>query len=291
MICAFPATQPDGAAIWQKARRFMDVILHIGAHFCAPSGVQIGTGRHRRSLTAADIGYRGAACNRLDLLEGLLPGPGGQPCRGKTIRAIDHAQMTCDGYSRQGRDYLEISDENMLGLVRSNLRFAELYSGAGERIARLAEAFAGYLSDIVLTIRSPEGYWAASLASPAATHDGPPPAALLHRIADSDRSWRDVITDVSQAAPEARVHVIPFEGGAGRPDARHRDMIFSPEQGAELRERYADDLLWLVSGAEGRARLTQETQNKAGPHLPETDMREGRYDERRHRQVARAGRS
>ena len=332
MIAQIPATQPRGAAFWQKATRFMDVILHIGAHRCATTSFQQYMRRNAESLGRAGIGFWGPIRTRSGLFRGLLPGPCGK--RGTQARAMARVRMRCAETADQGVTQLVVSDENMLGTMRGNLRLADLYSGSRARVARFADAFSGYLTDILINIRSPEAYWTSAFGYLAEQGYGVPNPDQIARIADSDHGWRDVICDVAHAAPSARVHVLPFEDFAGRADAqltavtgrsapkhaaneRHNEtpqlpglqacvdgsryaglqgtgrwMPFSPAQQASLQKRYADDLMWLTAGADGLARLAEDpTHNKAGTHLPTPHMTEGRYDERRHRQVARAGRS
>jgi hypothetical protein len=240
-------------------------------------------------------------------------------------------QLRCAKSVDLGVKQLIVSDENMMGTMRANLRVGELYGGVGERIARFAEAFQGHLTDIFLNIRSPEYYWASVFGLFAEHGRGTPHPGLLRRVAHTPRSWRDVVTDVSCAAGGARVHVLPFERFAGRPDAQLAHLIgrpapghaaqdkrnttlpleqlrrvmspsegslpegegrwmpFDDEQRAMLRETYADDLMWLESGAEGLAVLAEyPAHNKAEKHLPSPDKTRGRHHGR-HAKVARAG--
>lgn len=60
-----------------------------------------------------------------------------------------------------------VSDENMMGSVRENLRLGDLYCEVGERMARFGEAFGeafgDQISDGALNIRASKGYWASAL--------------------------------------------------------------------------------------------------------------------------------
>ena len=154
-------------------------------------------------------------------------------------------------------------------------------------------------------------------------------------IACDPRSWRDVITDLSCALPDAEILVLPFEHHMGRPqnvlqqatgasaprDVMHRwlnrapdlpalrramaqqggetDVIpqgqgrwlpFSTEQNAQLREAYADDMHWLMAGADGLAQLiTDPTRNTTGSNLHAGVLTEGIGHEQGQEELARSG--
>jgi len=73
------------------------------------------------------------------------------------------------------------------------------------------------------------------------------------------------------------------------PDGEGRWRPFSESQAAALREAYADDMMWLASGADGLARLLNDTSDsRAGQHPPETDRTRGRHDDSQERRMARA---
>ncbi len=218
MIAALPVTQPCGAAIGKKVLMVMDVILHIGAHRCATTSFQHYMRHNRVKLSACGIGFWGPLRTRSGLFRGLQPSATDITGSKDTQTAIARVQSACEHSQKRGLETLVVSDENMIGSMRGNLRFAELYSGAGERVARFARAFSGYLTDVALNIRSPEAYWTSTFGFFAQNGHALPSPALVTRIANAGRTWRDVITDVARAAPEARVHVAPFEEFAGRPD-------------------------------------------------------------------------
>jgi len=333
MIATIPVTQPFGTAIRQKARWLMDVILHIGAHRCATTSFQHYMRSNRAVLTASGIGFWGPLRTRSGLFRGIQPGPEIRLGRDVKRRALGRVRLRCAQSEEMGLRKLIVSDENMIGSMRANLRLADLYTGAGGRMARFAEAFDGYVTDVALNVRSPELYWASMFGFFAEHGRGLPRAGLLSRIAASPRSWRDVIEEIARAMPRARVHVLPFERFAGRADqqlcllsdtavpavtddACHnktpdldalrqivapgegtlpggsgRWMPFSKTQRAEMRERYADDLMWLAGGADGLAELAQiPAQSEAETHLPKPELTKGSDNDSRHRQVARAGR-
>lgn len=302
MIGANPAYRPIGAALAQRIRAAMEVILHIGAHRCATTSFQHYLRKNTDSLTRQGIGAWGPFRTRNGLFRGILPGPVAANGRDQHRRAIGRVRMNLGRSAALGLRWMVVSDENMLGSIRENLRFGELYSGAGERLARFHQAFGGQVTDIVLNIRAPNTYWASALAFSLTRGRDLPSAAALSRLSTSPRSWRDVVTDVACAMPGARLWVTPFERFAGRPEAQlaaltggslplthARDWLnaaprlpelrglpcgqrlpqgegrwqpFSPAQQAEMQDSYADDLMWLTGGADGLARIIPDKTRK-----------------------------
>ena len=238
MITAIPCRWPVGAALWQKAQNAMDVILHIGAHRCATTSFQRFMQANAASLTKAGIGFWGPERTRTGLFHGLQPVPRIRPEPGAQRRALGRVKLHCHQTQEHGTRRLIVSDANMLGLVRANLRLAALYSGAGERIARLSEAFGERLTDILINIRSPELYWASLLGQSVSNGNIVARRPLLRRLAQTERSWRDVITDVACAAPHVRLHVLPFERFAGRPEAQLQIAAPASSPMTAARERH-----------------------------------------------------
>jgi hypothetical protein len=64
---------------------------------------------------------------------------------------------------------------------------------------------------------------------------------------------------------------------------------FTAAQRASLRERYADDLMWLAAGADGLAWLMDDPEKTwTGPNLSGTDMTRGKRNDHEERPMARA---
>jgi hypothetical protein len=198
----------------------MDVILHIGAHRCASTTFQNYMRLNAGRLAHRGIGFWGPRRTRAGLFAAVIPVPG--PARGRDLRrrATGRVQMHLARSAAQGCATLVVSDENMMGSVRGNLRIGELYCGVGERMARYHQAFGGRISDVVLNIRALDTYWASALGYGVMRGHALPGNAMLERLAGGARSWRDVITDVACAMPDARLWVLPFEIFAGRPEAQ-----------------------------------------------------------------------
>lgn len=311
----------------------MDVILHIGAHRCATTSFQHYLRANGADLKADGTGFWGPVRTRSGLLHGLLPLPGQRGQAALFDQARARIARHCAQSAEAGVARLIVTDENLMGTMRGNMRFADLYSGVGERVARLAEAFDDHLTGIAVNVRALDTYWASVLGYAVLRGRGVAPAALTARLVGAARSWRDVIADVAAAAPGVALTVLPHEDFAGRPEAqlaaltgrsgpltRARDrlnatpllpalrtlagrdaprlpagdgawMPFDDTQRAALRETHADDMMWLTAGAGGLARLARpEIQNRDGANPARTDLTRGRHHDRRHIEVARAGR-
>ncbi|WP_186766243.1 hypothetical protein [Falsiphaeobacter marinintestinus] len=214
----------------------MDVTLHIGAHRCATTTFQHYLRMNGERLTTTGLGFWGPRRTRAGLFSGLTPGPRAATGRNPQRRATGRVQMNLARSAQAGVPRLIVTDENMMGSVRENLRLCDLYCGVGERVARFAAAFDGYLSSVTLNIRSLEMYWASALAYSVTRRAGLPNRLAIARIVSRARSWRDVITDVACAAPGVRLQVLPFETFAGRPEAQLFAMTGQPGPKEHARE-------------------------------------------------------
>jgi hypothetical protein len=328
MIAAIPVYRPAWAALCQRIAKAMDIILHIGAHRCATTTFQHYMRLNHDGLKSSGIGFWGPRRTRNGLFSGLTPQPHVATGRNLQRRAAGRIQLGCARSAMSGVQTLVVSDENILGSVRENLRLGELYCGVGERIARYGHAFGGRVSDVLINIRSLEKFWASSLGFGLTRGMGTPTRQSLDRISNGPRSWREVVTDVACAAPQARIRVLPFETFAGQPDVQlevmtgqkapkthARDWLnatpklaelreysteipagegrwqpFDATQIAMMRETYSDDLMWLAAGAEGLATLTQDPNKKPAEKNPlTTDLTRGRYHDYEERRLAGTG--
>ncbi|MFK7752928.1 MAG: hypothetical protein AB8B51_10285 [Sedimentitalea sp.] len=308
----------------------MDVILHIGAHRCATTSFQHYLSENETRLAQSGLAAWGPARTRGGLFSSVLAPPGPvMHRRDVRKRAVGRVRMALDHCATLAVSQLLVSDENLLGSIRHNMRRGALYAGAGERVARLVAACDGRVRDIVLNIRSPELYWASALGYGVARGFCAPEALDVTRFAQAGRTWRDVITDIACAASGIRLHVLPFETFGNRPDVQlhvlsgiapprqhartwqnatpklaalralpgaetlpcgeGRWMPFDRAQRAALRESYADDLMWLASGADGLATLTTDPEkNRTGTTPPQPDMTRGTRNDRQEGRMANA---
>ena len=332
-LVPFPVKWPAGAAndCWRGPA--MKLVLHLGAHRCATTTFQDYLRRNRDHLASDGISFWGPQRTRNGLFRGLQPGAAPSIARDPARRGVGRVRLSCLKARAQGVQTLIVSDENMLGTMRENLRRTALYPAAGERIARYREAFDGHISDIVLNIRALEWYWPSVIGYGLTRGLGLPGPTRLDQLAADGRGWRDVIADLACAAgDDVRLWVLPFETFAGRPDAQLAAMTQRPapvdhnggwlnatprlpalrdlkdsrttgllppgegrwqpfdiEQRAALRERYADDMMWLRAGADGLAQLIDDKMTgRAGTHRTAATMTRGSRNDQPERRMARA---
>lgn len=220
MNASIPCPWPPGTALARKAiRAIMDIILHIGAHRTATTSFQQYLRDNMGALQAQDIGFWGPRRMRKGLFSGLYPRPAAAKGRNLQRRAEGRVQMHAELACRGGIKQLIVSEENMMGAPRECLRRKTLYPAIGERMARVAQAFDGRITRVVMSVRAQDLWWS-SIAAYAVNRGHQMPGALtLDKIAENRRGWRDVITDLACAVPGADILVLPFEQYGGRPDA------------------------------------------------------------------------
>lgn len=237
MIVPFPLTGLRPAALHQRPRNAMKVILHTGAHRCATTSFQEYMRHNAQALEKQGIGFWGPYRTRNGLFHGIQPGPAPVSGRNLVQRAQGRLKIQMADSSGKGTRQLLVSEENMIGSVRQNLRLGDLYGGVGERMARFSQAFGGAVTDVALSIRSLDSYWTSALAYAVARGHKLPSAATLERLAQSPRSWRDVITDIAAAMPDVNLHVLPFETFGTRPEAALQALtgIDAPRTHARVR--------------------------------------------------------
>ena len=329
------AVSPDGRATavrrnvyWAARGAQVKVILHIGAHRTGTTSFQAYLRRHADELRASGIGFWGPRRTRTGLFSGIQPKPGRSFAAAKRARGRIMLQM--DRAARDGVKTLLISDENLMGSVRLNLRTGRLYPDVGERLSRYFYGFNGAVDKVVMSVRGLDQYWSSAAAYGVGRGHTKLSPACCSAIAEETRSWRDVIEDVACAAPKTKIEVVPFETISGRcdhlftacteqgaprahnaewlnraptaaqlrsiltergedssslPDTCERWNPFDAAARAALRETYADDMHWLVAGANGLAKLTEEfgpaRARNTLPHGPQNrgqghDKQEGR---------------
>jgi hypothetical protein len=214
-------SRPPGAALLDKVNRFMDVILHIGAQRTASTTFQHYMRCNADTLRRQGIGFWGPLRTRRGgLLAGIVPVKGPVTDERQFTLARGRIAVQCEKAEQRGIKTLIISDENMLGNVRQNLRDTSLYRDGAERMARFAAAFDGRVTRVVTAIRSLDAYWASSLAYGVGRGHAMPGPDELDRIVTQTRSWRDVIEEASRAFAGAELQVQCHEAHAGRPERR-----------------------------------------------------------------------
>lgn len=336
MNVALTHTGPNWAVILRRSgEKLMDIILHLGAHRTATTSFQHYLRKYSSEISETGTGIWGPLRTRRGLFSGVIPGPRVAFQKNDAHRAKGRVALQLAKARDSGVARLLISDENMIGTSRHSMRTGALFPSIGERLARYGEVFGDGITRVVLSVRSPEMWWASAAAYSVSRGHPLPTQSKLDKIAASPRSWRDVITDLACAMPAVEIKIATFEEYAARPDAflaqaagiaapknthpawlnRSPDLPalrailaergqdagllpdgigrwnpFSEAQAAELRENYADDLLWLAAGADGLATLTEDpTRKRAGISQPAGYIRKGQDDDSRHRKLAQSG--
>ena len=205
----------------------MDVTLHFGAHRTATTTFQRMMGQSGPALRDAGFAYWGPKRTRSSLFDGLLgPAAGIFPWSSrKGDRAAGRVSLATDQLAAQGVQKLLVSEENMIGTLRQTLATGKLYPDAFGRAARLAGAFGGRCTQIGLGIRAYDDWWASAIAFSVAKAGPVPSEELSQSLIDQPRRWRDVITDLGNAFPDARIVVWTHEELAARPEIVARALL------------------------------------------------------------------
>lgn len=195
----------------------MKIIAHIGAHRTSSTSFQAYLDQHKNDLVQDGVAIWGSERTRKGLFAGLTPKPGPAYRKDVANRARGRIRMQLEQAEMQGATTLLVTEENMIGSTRSNLRAGQLYPAIGQKMARFDWAFDHRIDRIILCIRSHEFWWSSAIAYAVSRGASIPSSLELEGIAANRRGWRDVITDLHCAMPEAEILAMPFEAFAGRP--------------------------------------------------------------------------
>ena len=200
----------------------MDINLHIGVHRTASTTLQRFLDRNTAVLHQSGVEAWTPARTRKGLFSGLFERPEDvtEAIERRGNRSCGLIAVELERARRMGRISLLISDENMVGSARNNLRQQQLYPLLADRLQRFSPAFGGNLRRVGLSIRSYDSYWASCLAFGLTQGFRMPLLADLDHYVTQPRRWRDVIRDVAGAFPGVEILVWPFERFAGQPDAQ-----------------------------------------------------------------------
>ncbi|WP_135501869.1 hypothetical protein [Roseovarius aestuariivivens] len=235
----------------------MEVILHIGAHRMASTTFQHYMSENRAALRAAGIGVLGPKETRGGLLTGVLPVDSPRSPEAQLRRARARVAINLSKLEGSGVRHLVISDENVIGAARRNLRQGSIYPDIGQRMARFATVFEGRVSRISLSVRSQDAYLSSCFAFAVARGHRLPKTSTLDNLVANPRGWRDVITDLACAFPDVEIQVMPHEIFAGLPECRLQAMTGQ----TCLPKRYARE--WMNRGP-SLAQLRHILRNRGG---------------------------
>lgn len=203
----------------------MDITLHLGAHRCASTSFQFYLRKNADRLAQQGIAVWGPGHTRKGLFSGVFPQPGRIPAVDQFARARGRVALALLKAQQDGATRLIVTDENMIGAPRSNLRDMRLYPSIGERMARHAAVLGGQVARVVLSIRAQDAYWASCLAFSVARGGSVPSQIALEHMAITPRAWRDVITDLACALPGVEIIVMPHEIYAATPELKLAVML------------------------------------------------------------------
>lgn len=210
--------------------------------------------RNRPALARQGCAVWTPAQARGGVLAGLLHAAG--PPRDATVRRAERAVglmgIECDRLARAGMRRLLLSEQEILGNVGENLRLGTLYDGLAARLARFGSSMAPRCHRVGIAIRGYDTYWASGLAAGLATGQPVPSAAALAALCAQARRWRNVITELAQAFPQADIIVWPFERFASQPDVPLAHLLGIADVGADFTGRSA-----VLNAGPGRMKLRQ----------------------------------
>ncbi|SLN28834.1 hypothetical protein ROG8370_01122 [Roseovarius gaetbuli] len=202
----------------------MEIILHLGAHRTASTSFQHYMNANRKVLEAQGIGYWGPDVTRDGVLTGVIPVAGRRTATEQLDRARGRIALRLHRAEAAGLRQLVVSDENMIGTPRRNLRDNRLYGGIGDRMARFANAFDGRITRVAVSVRGQDAWWSSAMAFAVGRGHRVPGPDDLDRLVTVNRHWRDVITDLACAVPGAETLVLPHEVYADLPEEKLRQM-------------------------------------------------------------------
>lgn len=218
MTQTIPVHWSGGATmICRMGRALMDVILHVGAHRTATTTFQHYVRAQEASLAGQQVHFWGPQQTRKTVFPGLFRTAALQQRRHAGRRAEGRTGLLSNKLAQGGIKELIVSDENMIGTCVQNFRSASLYPGIGERMAKVAAAFDGRITRVVLSLRAQDLWWASAAALIVARGHAVPDVGRCRAITQHPRSWRDVVTDLACAVPDADIQVVAFENTAGQP--------------------------------------------------------------------------
>lgn len=204
----------------REAWRVVDVILHLGAHRTATTSFQTYLERERGALAAQRVAVWTPERTRSGVFAGLIGRPeDNSPSHVlRAARSSGLIRIETQRLENQGFEALVVSEENMIGAARDNLRSLALYPNVLERLDRFRTSFSDRCTRIGIAVRDYESYWSSALAFAIARGHRFPGLNDLEQLVHQPRRWRHVIMDAARAFPRAEVVVWSFDGFAARPN-------------------------------------------------------------------------
>ncbi|QYX55548.1 hypothetical protein K1T73_10600 [Roseovarius sp. SCSIO 43702] len=189
----------------------MDIYLHIGAHRAASTSFQYYMRENAAALARRNTAFWGPARTRNGMFHGIMPVPSRRSMAQQMARARGRIALKLAKLEDRGFERLVISDENMLGSMRANMRDGALYRAAGQRMARYHAGFGTEVRRVGISLRSPESYWRSAMGYCLMRLGRLPEPEDMLRLAAMPRGWRDVVMDVACAMPGVEIVAMPHE--------------------------------------------------------------------------------
>lgn len=206
----------------------MDISLHLGCHRSGTTTLQRLLEANRAALAAGGTAVWTPKQIRAGLFSGIEAAPGAQTDERarQARRAVGRIRTLQQQLERDGAERLIVSEENIAGTMRANLRRGALYPDFAARLAAYRPAFAGDSAGnsagagltIALGIRSYEMYWASALTYCLGRNLPIPEAGAIAALARQPRRWRHMIEEIAAVFSEARIVVWPFERWGAQPE-------------------------------------------------------------------------
>lgn len=110
-----------------------------------------------------------------------------------------------------GAKGLLLMDENILGTPKNLFSPEGMYPRAARRTGRAARLFSGVQVDVMLALRNPATFVAASWSESLRSNTFRPFRDYLEGVSAQEISWYPIVRDMQAAAPEARFAIWRFE--------------------------------------------------------------------------------
>ncbi|NDV01249.1 hypothetical protein [Pseudoroseicyclus tamaricis] len=181
-------------------------ILHIGAHRTGTTSMQHYLQKNEQHFSTNDIRV-------------LIP---------------PHTRHSSSWHENLGSGRFIISEENIAGTMENCLASGKLYPNIKERIETLDRLITNQTT-IFFTMRRSADWWRSVATFCVSRGLANPSRADFSNITNSDRGWADVVRDIRQAAPQARIVVREFEWKRNNP----KQQLLQTAQWDELRSSTA----------------------------------------------------
>lgn len=200
----------------------MDITLHIGAHRCGTTTLQHFLNRNSEILNNSGIAVWTPERTRSGLFSGLIARPQDQNslAERRAARSSGRIETEIALLRKAGYKQLLVTEENMTGSARNNLRQFSLYPSVGDRLNQFRRGFGSGCARIGLSIRSYEDYWASAFAFAVAQGHKMPGPDDIAALVEQPRRWRNVVIETAAIFPEAEICVWPFERFGTEPAAQ-----------------------------------------------------------------------